>query len=109
MKKIIYFILVLTVCLTLAGCSGTETEDTPLKLINEVEDKYGNILAQIYYNEDTGEYIIEKYSYMLQQDKWVCIDQQTIVDMPTYKPEPKCPHYPDANYCGPDLGIVYTY
>jgi hypothetical protein len=108
MKKILCFILVMILCLTCVGCSNKE-ETAPLKLINEVEDKYGNILAQIYYNEDTGEYIIEKYSYMLQQDKWVCIDQQTIIDTPTYIPEPNCPPYPDANYYGPDLGMVYTY
>lgn len=108
MKKILCFILVLLLCLTFVGCDSKE-EDTPLKLVNEAKDKYGNILVQIYYNEETGKYIIEKYTYTFQQDKWVCIEQQTIIDTPTYIPDPKCPYYPDANYCGPDLGIVYTY
>jgi hypothetical protein len=105
MKKILCFTLIAMICLALVGCSS----GTSLKLVDEVKDKYGNILNQTYYNEETAEYLLKTYSYVLQQGTWVCVEQQITIYATTPEPGPECPPYPDANYCGPDLGIVYTY
>jgi hypothetical protein len=108
MKKFLGFLLIiLTVilCLSLMGCKQTTTiTEGPLSLISETKDSYDNVLRQIYYNDTTGDYVILEYSYQLQQGKWVCIDQQTI-----FYQRVDCEPYPDANYCGPDLGLPYTY
>ena len=50
-----------------------------LTLVDEVKDKYNNILQQIYYNDNTDEYLLKEYSYSLQKNKWLCTDQRNTV------------------------------
>jgi hypothetical protein len=80
MKKLLCIILViLTVVISISivcACNKENPETNSLKLIDEVKDKYDNILQQTFYNEKTGDYLIREYTYSLQQKKWVCIDQQ---------------------------------
>lgn len=105
MKKILCILLVLLLSISFVGCSKTTAdEDIPLVLVNETEDMHGNIIHQIYYNKTDGNYLILEYTYQLHQGDWVCVHQQTIVYQTV-----NCEPYPDANYCGPDLGLPYTY
>ena len=83
MKRHFYFTLIIIICLSFVGC-GKETKNSyvvelPLKLVNEVKDQYDNLLQQVFYNEDTDEYLLKEYTYKLVKNKFVCIDQQTII------------------------------
>lgn len=86
MKKFICItVVVLLVALIFVGCANKNARSTvkdPLILVNEVEDKYENILQQTYYNERTDEYIIHEYFYELQNDLWVCIGHNTTFYIP---------------------------
>lgn len=92
MKKFLCLILVFIIGLGFTGCySKTNNDNQSITLVDEVIDKYDNILQQTYYNEETDEYIIKKFIYELQQDKWVCVDQQTIMySAKVPKTEHKC-------------------
>jgi hypothetical protein len=102
MKKVLSIILVFTLCFIFAGCTGkAESDYIPLKLIDEVVDKYDNVLQRTYYNKETGDYILTEYTYVLQQNKWVCIDQQTTI-YSTVTQDPGCA------YIDPNLSIYYN-
>lgn len=110
MKKLICFILVIAIILTIVigaiffvNCwrSSEEENYIPLKVIDTVEDKYGNILQQIYYNKETDEYIQKEYSYIFQYNKWICTDQKTTI----YKNELNTQKYDKIN---PTLSIYYN-
>lgn len=78
MKKLFCIILSLFICLSITSCNSKERDiSTSLKLVDEVRDKYNNILQQIFYNEKTGEFLLKEYTYTLQNNKWVCIEQRT--------------------------------
>jgi hypothetical protein len=82
MKKLIYFILIiLLICIIFTGCAkkNDNITESSLQLINEVQDKYGNLLQQIFYNESSNEYIFKEYTYRLVDNKFICIDQQTTI------------------------------
>lgn len=113
MKKIFCVILMLLLCLSFTGCANNASDEyVPLKLINEVIDQYGNVLHQTYYNDETCCYILKEYTYTIQQNKWICVNQQTVVYQAKsndQKQPDKLESYPDANYRGPDLGLPFTY
>lgn len=50
-----------------------------LTLIDEVKDRYDNIIQQTYYNNVSDEYLVKEFSHALQNNKWVCIDQHITV------------------------------
>lgn len=83
MKKFICIILVLT-CLTclVSCCSRRKNENKvswPLVELNATYDRYGNMLQQILYNEQTGECFVKEYTWTLRDDKWVCANTHTTV------------------------------
>lgn len=81
MKKFTCFIVIFAICIMLcAGCKKDTSETAvnwPLKEVNTVYDRYGNILQQVIYNEASGEYFIKEYTWSLYNNKWVCVDQST--------------------------------
>ena len=91
MKKFIsvFLILMLTMCCMLSGCSSNKEDYyVSLRLVDEVRDQYDNVLQRTYYNEDADEYLIKEYTYCLQKNKWVCVDQKTTIYKTTYdRPE----------------------
>lgn len=107
MKKFFCFILVLVLCFCFVSCY-TEKEiiyDSPLKLIDEVRDQYNNLLQQTFYNEESGDYLLREYTYELQRNKWVCVNQQTSV-LPYKKETPTI--QAGANLSNPMLKIYYN-
>jgi hypothetical protein len=50
-----------------------------LKEINVVRDAHGHIIQQIFYHEQTGEYIMKEFTYSYENGKAVCIDQKTTI------------------------------
>ena len=91
MKRFIsvFLILMLVVCCMLSGCSSNKEDYyVSLRLIDEVRDQYDNVLQRTYYNEEADEYLIKEYTYCLQKNKWVCVDQKTTIYKTTYdRPE----------------------
>lgn len=82
MKKFFCFILILLIiCLYVTSCcaESTSISDYPLRLIDEVKDQYDNLLQQILYNEETGDYMLREFTYKLERNKWVCVNQQTSI------------------------------
>ena len=107
MKKLLCIILViLTVIISISivcACNKENPETNSLKLIDEVKDKYDNILQQTFYNEKTGDYFIKEYTYILQQKKWVCIDQQFIM-----LPNKETAQESHSNETNPILKVYYN-
>lgn len=82
MKNFFCFILILLIiCLYVTSCcaESTSISDYPLRLIDEVKDQYNNLLQQILYNEETGDYMLREFTYKLERNKWVCVNQQTSI------------------------------
>jgi hypothetical protein len=89
MKKSIYLLTVsiLILCIVFIGsnfssCFNNKKDSlvmTPLKEINTVYDKYGNLIQQILYNEQSGNHFIKEFIYEYQNGAWVCIEQRTNV------------------------------
>ena len=80
MKIITYLTITMLICALLTGCGKDTCEsDTnwPLKEVNTIYDQYGNLLQQILFNEDTGEYFIKEYTWTLRDDKWICVNQKS--------------------------------
>ena len=50
-----------------------------LTLVDEVKDRYDNIIQQTYYNSVSDEYLVKEFSHTLQNNKWVCTDQRVTV------------------------------
>lgn len=69
----------LLLCIVIGVHIGPDKVNYSLTLVDEVKDKYDNILQQIYYNDNTDEYLIKEYSYSLQKNKWLCTNQHTTV------------------------------
>lgn len=94
MKKFLCILFIIILGVSLVGCSQDRTKiDSPLSLVNEVVDKYDNIIQQTYYNKDTGEYIIHEYFYEQQNGLWACVNHQTtfyLPDTPDYYSRPNC-------------------
>ena len=87
-KKLFYLtlgvsLLILFILNVTINIKNKKPEDlplnTPLKLVNEVTDQYDNILQQIFYDEKNDRYLLKEYTYILQKNKWVCTNQQTVV------------------------------
>lgn len=81
MKRLIAIVLVITFCcLSFCGCNEKpEAPQQPLVLVESLSDQYGNLLNQIYYNNDTKEYLLKEYIYEYVDKKWVCVEQTTTV------------------------------
>lgn len=80
MKKLICILLICLVAIGTMGCAkntekSIENVIYPLRSVDSVYDRYGNILQQTIYNEETGEYFIKEYEYTLIKDVWVCVKQ----------------------------------
>ena len=85
-KKFIYFILfcllVLSCLLIFNSCKDSKQQNFisyPLKEIEAIYDSQGNLLQQTIYNEITNEYIIKEFTYSLQENMWVCTNQQSYI------------------------------
>jgi hypothetical protein len=83
MKKLICIFLSILICVITTGCAGKTTNANnvswPLKEINVVYDKYDNMMQQVLLNEQTGEYYITNYTWVMRDNAWVCIDSNTTV------------------------------
>lgn len=62
-------------------CTNIKQDKTTysLTLVDEVKDRYGNIIQQTYYNSVSDEYLVKEFSHTLQNNKWVCTDQRVTV------------------------------
>lgn len=83
-KKIICMLLVIVmVLICFVGCEKTETEpevvESPLKVVDIVEDPWGRELQKIYYNEINHEYILKEFIYQKIDGEVVCVDQKTTI------------------------------
>lgn len=75
---IIGCLFLMLVCLAVGFAAGKEKlNKSTLQIVDEVEDKYGNILQQIYYNERTDEYLLKEYTYIYEKGDFICINQKT--------------------------------
>jgi hypothetical protein len=94
LKRFLCLSLVIILCFSLVGCSFGGDTEYPLKLVDEVRDQYDNVLQQTFDNEETGDYMLREYTYQLERNKWVCVDQRMTV-MPyvdtTTQPQPSAP------------------
>ena len=75
--------MLVAVCFAVVGCTrktaNVNSVSWPLKEINVVYDQYGNMMQQVLLNEQTGEYYITNYTWVVRDSTWVCIDSNTAV------------------------------
>jgi hypothetical protein len=79
MKKFICCCLAIILLLGMFWGYHMYNRGKPLQLVNEVTDKYNNILQQTFCNKITGELITKEYLYKFYDNKWVCVDQRTTI------------------------------
>lgn len=89
MKRFICILLICLIIFSMTSCAKTTEKSTesisyPFKSVDSVYDRYGNILQQIIYNEETEKYIIKEYEYTLIDDTWICVEQNmyTMINNP---------------------------
>lgn len=63
-----------------------------LTLVDEVKDRYDNIIQQTYYNSVSDDYLVKEFSHTLQNNKWVCVDQRITVIPFSAQEEPTNPY-----------------
>lgn len=71
-------------CISFVGCGENKgitkkMANSPLQLLYETKDEYGNILQQVFYNEKTCETLLKEFIYDYKNGSWVCIDQRATV------------------------------
>lgn len=82
MKKLLCFLLIIIICLSLHGCykrTVISEVSYPMKEVDAVYDSNNNLIQQTLFNQETGEYFLKEFKYERKFFIWSCVDQRTSI------------------------------